>query len=633
MRRALLVIGLGLWAGAVLHARPLGAQVIDTIKPRPPQQPDTTKRVLTHADSLRDSLARVDSARRAFIRADSIKAPLAHAENPALVGIGRTLHWTRDSLFATGALTVADLLERVAGVSTFRSGWLSAPQVASYFGDVRRVRVFYDGFEMASLDPRTNGILDLTQVNLWSIEDATIEQMADEVRVYLRSWRVRNTHPETRTDVSTGDQSTNLYRGFLGVRSNTGGIFQFAAQQYGTTPPAAFGSSSDQVGVILRTGWAKQKWSIDGFATRVGRHRGTIIGESAFEVQGDSLPETSSTRTDAYLRVAYGDPDIDRAWAQVMAVGSQYRYTGLRSELALFPTTPAESALANASLDTNRYLKQYIATAGTVEGPLRLSATARAFAASGRTLFAPAVRGSFVTGFVDLSAYAEAKTIDSIARSEVALRLTPLPFISLMGSVAHSIDDGTPGISEATTYFRGEAGLRLRQLWLIGGILQRDSARIAPAVEYDSSFILQRAPPATGYEAAIRGRLWGPFGTDSWAVRWNDSTGAYRPQYETHSEVYVRTNLIDRFPTNNFGLTASIIHDYRSNAHFPSLASTQPSTAIGYRTLSLLLEIRIVDATISWQFRNMLGERYSQIAGFIMPRQTNFYGIRWSFSD
>jgi hypothetical protein len=29
----------------------------------------------------------------------------------------------------------------------------------------------------------------------------------------------------------------------------------------------------------------------------------------------------------------------------------------------------------------------------------------------------------------------------------------------------------------------------------------------------------------------------------------------------------------------------------------------------------------------------MLGERYSEIGGFIMPRQMNYYGVRWSFVD
>ena len=219
--------------------------------------------------------------------------------------------------------------------------------------------------------------------------------------MYLRSWRVKNTHTETRTDVSTGDQTTNLYRGFFGARLNNGGAFQFGAQQYGTTPPAQFGGSSDQVGIVLRAGWAKQKWSVDGFGTRVGRHRGEIIGESSLDVQGDSIPETSSTRTDAYFRVAYADPDADKAWAQVMTVASRYVYTGFRSRFAGIPTTPAESLLAIAPLDTSRYMAQYIATGGTVQGPFRASGTARAFVSGGQTIFAPAARASFTTERVE----------------------------------------------------------------------------------------------------------------------------------------------------------------------------------------------------------------------------------------
>jgi hypothetical protein len=635
MHRVLLVIGLGLLAGAVLQAPPpLNAQVIDTIKPKVPTPPDTAKpRLGTRADTLRDSLFRVDSIRRERIRADSIKSPIAHAEDPAELQVGRRLYWPRDSLFATGALTVADLLERVAGVSTYRGGWLPPPQVGSYLGDVRRVRVFYDGFEEISIDPRTGGILDLTQINLWSAEDATIEQTADEIRVYLRSWRVRNTHAETRTDVSTGDQTTNLYRGFFGARLNNGGAFQFGAQQYGTTPPAQFGGSSDQVGIVVRAGWAKEKWSVDGFGTRVGRHRGEIIGESSFDVQGDSIPETSSTRTDAYFRVAYADPDADKAWAQVMTVASRYVYTGFRSSLTGIPTTPAESLLAIAPLDTSRYMAQYIATGGTVQGPFRASGTARAFVSGGQTIFAPAARASLTTERVSVSGYAEAKSADSIARADVTFQLQPLPFISLLGSVARSTNYRVNDVGLTTTYLRGEAGLRLHELWLIGGVVRRDSALLAPAREYDTSYIAQHAPGATGFEAAIRGKLWGPLGADIYGIRWNDSTGAYRAQYQTRSELYVRTNLANRFPTHDFGLMASIIHEYRSDVHFPSLISSQPSLGTGFRTLSLLLEIRVLSATVSWQFRNMLGERYSEIGGFIMPRQMNFYGVRWSFVD
>jgi len=188
------MLGLGLLAGAVLQT-PVRAQVRDTL----PKKKDTTLTVRVpvgpeRADSLlADSLAKRDSILRARIRADTIKSPLAHAPPGAELSIGRRLSWSRDSLFGTGALTVADLVDRVPGATTTRGGWIASPAVGAYMGDVQRVRVFYDGFEMPALDPRTGNVLDLTQVALWSAEDAVVEQAPDEVRVYLRSWRVRNT--------------------------------------------------------------------------------------------------------------------------------------------------------------------------------------------------------------------------------------------------------------------------------------------------------------------------------------------------------------------------------------------------------------------------------------------------------
>src|SRR5678810_1099911 len=207
------MLGLGLLAGAFLQT-PLRAQVRDTLPKKDTIRIPTAP---TLADSLlRDSLAKRDSILRERIRADTIRSPLAHAP---------------------------------PGATTTRGGWIASPAAGAYLGDARRVRVFYDGFEMPALDPRAGNVLDLTQVSLWSAEDAVVEQAPDEVRVYLRSWRVRTTNPETRTDVNTGDQQTNMYRGFYGRRFRNGAAFQFGAQQYGTTPPTLFGSASDQTSV------------------------------------------------------------------------------------------------------------------------------------------------------------------------------------------------------------------------------------------------------------------------------------------------------------------------------------------------------------------------------------------------
>jgi len=76
------------------------------------------------------------------------------------------------------------------------------------------------------------------------------------------------------------------------------------------------------------------------------------------------------------------------------------------------------------------------------------------------------------------------------------------------------------------------------------------------------------------------------------------------------------------------------MHEYRSGVTFPSeFQRNGVEKTVGYRTINTLLEIRILTATLSWQFRNVLGERYQQFPGFAMPRQTNIYGVRWFFSN
>jgi hypothetical protein len=629
VRRLLRLVGLGLVAGAVLHPA-LGAQVRDTI----PKRRDTTLVIPAKvgADSiLRDSLAKRDSLHRLDslkkVPRDTIKAPLAHSELPNDFDIGRRLRWNRDSLFATGALTLADLVERVQGMSTFRAGWISAPAVGAYLGDVHRIRVFYDGFEVTSLDPHEHGVLDLTQLNLWSAEDAVIEQGPEEVRIYLRSWRVRNTTAVTRTDVATGDQQTNLYRGFYGRRFDNSLALQFGAQQYGTTPPSFFGASSDQLGLIGRVGWAKKDWSADAYVTRISRHRGDI-----FDALGlDTIPKVESARTDAYLRVGYRDPDTSAVWGQVMAVSSTYSYTGLRNapDLGL---TVLKSVLATTSLDSNVSRTQYVATAGTTRGPLRLSATTRMFVAGGHSIFAPSVRGSYALNRLSVSGLVEGKSADSVARSDVTAQFTPLSFVSFLAGVGRATDDHIADSSFSATYLRAQVGLRLRNLWFMGGVVRRDSVTLSAPRIFDTLLTARSESLATGATLGVRGQLWRLVNIDLSAVRWNDSTGFYRPRYQTRSEVFVKTSMLDRFPSGHLGIMASAVHEYRSGVRFP-IGKSDVLAVPGYRTISTLLEIRILDATVSWQFRNVLGERYTQVPFFSNPRQTNFYGVRWEFKN
>ncbi|MGH7619797.1 MAG: hypothetical protein ACREPM_21500, partial [Gemmatimonadaceae bacterium] len=233
-------------------------------------------------------------------------------------------------------------------------------------------------------------------------------------------------------------------------------------------------------------------------------------------------------------------------------------------------------------------------------------------------------------GRLALSGYGSARDADSISRYDVTASYVPISFVAIQASAGRVSDHRVKDSTFTTSYLRGELGLRVHNLWLLGGVLQRDSVHLTPARQFDSLFVGPLEGKATAVTAAIRGQLWRWVQADVSALRWTDTLGFYRPRYQTRSELYVRTNLHDRFPTNNFGLMFSVVHEYRSGSRFPT-----PDGGViavpGYRTISTLLEIRVLSATASWQFRNLLGERYAQVPFFIMPRQTNFYGVRWEF--
>ena len=184
------------------------------------------------------------------------------------------------------------------------------------------------------------------------------------------------------------------------------------------------------------------------------------------------------------------------------------------------------------------------------------------------------------------------------------------------------------------TNLRAEAGVRVRDLWLSAGLLRRGATTLLPAASIDTAYsrpgAMRVEEEATGRTVAVRGRLYKALNVDAWAVRWNDSTGLYRPQYQTRSELYLQTNLLHRFPRGNFGLLTSLAHEYRSSSRF-ALADGDVRTAPGFRTLSFKLEIRIQSAVVSYQFRNLLQEKYAEVPGYTLPRQTQFYGVRWDF--
>ena len=98
-------------------------------------RPDSTKRDSVAAavpdsaaaDSVMRAriLARTDSVQKAIL-ADTLKAPMARFEAPIGSEVTERLRFTGNAILSTGALNLADLLDRVPGVTTMRSSGITA---------------------------------------------------------------------------------------------------------------------------------------------------------------------------------------------------------------------------------------------------------------------------------------------------------------------------------------------------------------------------------------------------------------------------------------------------------------------------------------------------------------------------
>jgi hypothetical protein len=452
-------------------------------------------------------------------------------------------------------------------------------------------------------------------VQLWTLEHVSIERSASELRIYVRSWRVDNTSPFTRVDVATGNEDTNLYRGFYGKRFDNGGVLQLAGQQYGVTS-SRFAGSGDALSVVGRIGMARNAWSIDGFVNRTHATR-DIQRPTAGRPPILSL---DATNTNAYLRAAIGGTNSG-PWAQVTVASIGFKGT----------TGADRSVGATSQPDTTerrRSEAQYNLTAGYTLGPLRLEVQDRLRALGGTSYNSVSGRLDLVTRFAVLSGFAERDGFRRLTSADAGIRLQPLSFIAVAGSIAQSAPLSGAATSPEVNSTRAEAALKLFRPWVSVGIVRTDKTQGLAPIVYDTLFLPTAGGRTTARTASIRGPLGRGFGIDAWIARW-DSTAPYQPEYQSRSEINFANNFIKRFPRGDFELRFEGVYEYRGHMIFPRSAGDLRLAPA--KTISALLEIRIMRAVISYQQRNILAYQYQIIPGFEMPRVLAIYGVRWEF--
>jgi hypothetical protein len=550
---------------------------------------------------------------------DTIKAAFGRGFGPKTADIGPQYSWNRAEMFATGALTVADLLERVPWATSFRSGWLASPKFVAVNGDLGRIKIFYDGIELDNIDPRNGGILDLNTVQLWTLEAVSVERFANEIRVNLRSWRVDRTDPYTRVDILTGDENTNAYRGFYGKRFDNGAGLQLGGQQYNTRS-ARLGGGGDALSFMVRTGIARKMWSLDVFEMRTNSSR--VIQPTFGE--GLSLQPFQANYDLAYIRAGLGDV-AGGPWLQLiastmrLAESSPKHDAGSASTLRLLPDT----------VDSTTSRNQFLATAGYYRGPLKFSGSDRIRAFDGGIYHTPSGRFEIANNVGMVSLFAEKNNLTRVGRTDAVVMLTPLPIFSVTGSVSTIFpDEAVKATNPKYTAARLEAGVRLFKPWLIGGFMTRDTAYLKPPAVFDTAYVARSEGRRNGYFAALRGPLYKDINVDIQGTMW-DSAGVYQPRYQARSEVNLITSWLSRFPSGNLGIKIAVVHDYRSSVVFPTSTGSRSTNASGI--FSAQVELRILRGVATYQVRNIFGDQYQIIPDFFMPRPISLYGIRWEF--
>ncbi len=178
----------------------------------------------------------------------------------------------------------------------------------------------------------------------------------------------------------------------------------------------------------------------------------------------------------------------------------------------------------------------------------------------------------------------------------------------------------------------GQAGIRLLPagLWVTGGVITRDTAYLTPPSVFGAAFIPTSIGRQSGTIGEISGPLFWGFSIYATATHWS-AAAPYTPQTQAHAEIQYFTQWLSRFPNGNFSFLVKPSFDFRSRALFPISGGSEVAST--EKESSILIEMRILRGSLTFQRRNITGIIYQEVPGYYNPRPVNVYGVRWYFFD
>ena len=141
-------------------------------------------------------------------------APVLEPETPAgPLAPGSRYTFTRDSVWWSSAVSLADLLAMVPGVYIARAGFLGQPEYVAYGGrGAATLEVYRDGVPVIPLGGDSI-FINPWRIPLTTLQRVDVEALPAQLRVYLISERHETVDTRSVVSVMSGDFGTGQYAG------------------------------------------------------------------------------------------------------------------------------------------------------------------------------------------------------------------------------------------------------------------------------------------------------------------------------------------------------------------------------------------------------------------------------------
>jgi hypothetical protein len=599
-----------------------GALAPAHVRAQIPQRPDTVR---TPTDTLpppTDTLPqRPDTLPADSMAQDTLPPPppppLPPMLDPMPAGFATGVWvWDRAALQSEPYLSVNDLLDRVPGVITLRSGFHLQPEAASTWGATAGgIEVVLDGY---TLWPLADPTFDLAQIELGSLESVRIERRAAGLRIVLRTTEAFSGEPYTRIEAGIGEPiGVNLFRGQFLAPHVFFGPLGLAVERFESE-----GIDGNETADMF-SGWLKWGLTRERYGAQIEYRQQSLQRE---------LPSPFAREMDRR------DVLVRGRW--IATDGLTFEAYGGHSRVEVTEADADENDVPVA-----RDVLQIGTRGAFARGPLALEAGFRfnnerlipVTEIEARSWLQLGMLG--VGGEVHRSSWRDG---DATLGWLLHATFTPIPAISLFAQYGGG-DQGAPawGDSARTIFESGHtllrAGGQLRTLGAdVGAALlsvERDSL-FGFELPFDTAAVPIAADRLRGWELYGRVPLFRDvFYVDGALTSWFDwTTSFYTPTRSWRAALNAHISPLE---SGNLDVLTRIEARQRGIVSLPTASAegdiVQRDLAPERTTFDWWLRIQILSVQAFLRYEDLTGERAADFPGRGLPGPRILYGVKWYF--